>query len=143
MLWLALLLFGAAAFFYSIKQVVFALICFGSGALVLIGLILYKSVKFTGKKTKQALKTPKGNHPKPPPPPKGEAPPPPPKEKAKGSYPSQELIGEGFNNLGKKAGDHLWEEKKVWTASSKKSGFRERLGESSKNLIDKFLELFK
>ena len=122
---MALVFLGIAMVFYALENVFIAVLFFIAAVFIVIGTILYRALKFSGKKAKQALKTSEEI------------------EKAEPQHPSQELIGSGLKELGKKLGGHFWGEKKVWTASSKGSGVRQRLGKSSKTFIDKFFELFK
>lgn len=123
--WIGLVLLAIAMAFYALENAFFALVFFAAAIFIIIGTMLYRALKFSGKKAKDASKISEEI------------------EKAEPQHPSQELIGSGLKELGKKTGEHFWEEKKVWTTSSKGSGVRQRLGKSSKTFIDKFFELFK
>lgn len=125
LLWLALVLLAIAMVFYAMENFFLAVLLFGAALFVVVGTLLYRTLKYGGKKAKGTAKISEEV------------------EEAEAQHPSAELIGAGLKEMGKKAGDHLWLEKKVWTTGSKGSGTRERIGKSSKNFIDRFFELFK
>ncbi|MEM0359723.1 MAG: hypothetical protein QXK06_00085 [Candidatus Diapherotrites archaeon] len=125
MLAIALCLFFIAIILFALNQPFFSLLFFLSGLFVLAGTLLHKGGKYSAKKIKQNASKIASDM-----------------QKATPSSP-ENVIGEGLNVLGKKAGDDLWEQKKSWAVETKSVGIRERLGTSSKALIKKFQEIFK
>ncbi|MFH1234849.1 MAG: hypothetical protein V1493_04535 [Candidatus Diapherotrites archaeon] len=126
MLAIALGLFFAAILFFALGELFFSLLFFLGGAFILTGTFIYRAGKYSGKKIKKSASKVYSDM-----------------EKANPTYPSGALLGGGLNILGKKAGDDLWEQKKVWAMTTKQVGVRERLGNAAKTFIGKFKELFK
>ncbi|MCX6802899.1 MAG: hypothetical protein NT067_07400 [Candidatus Diapherotrites archaeon] len=126
MLAMALGLFFFAIVCFALGELFFSLLFFLGGAFILAGTFIYRAGKYSGEKIKKSASKVYSDM-----------------DKANPTYPSKAVIGEGLNVLGKKAGDDLWEQKKVWAMETKKTGIRERVGSAAKTFIAKFMGIFK
>jgi len=120
----ALVLIAIAGFLWAFEFAFVSILFFAAGIAVAIGTVIHRTGRIAKRKFVGGAKKIYGDV-----------------DKAAPSHPSG-TVSEGLKILGGKAGDHLFDDDKIWAMGPAPTNMREKVGPASKGFIDKFKSLF-